>query len=208
MCFVGIESYDLILYLCRTLNALGCSTACIDNSHDRSLAWAVPGGVADGTSASYQNTDFAAGVDAGVFTEKCNYVFIYYGFNLDGARACNAEEVYVVTDYQVHHLETLRTLEIQLEAFPFLVVRERITSKLKPEFVMEYLQNFDFNQDNTFVLDDGPQDLEAKILCQNTDNYTFNKVSQGIRDFVVQALSVDFGTKEITAAFKTASRRF
>lgn len=207
MCFVGIESYDLILYLCRTLNALGCSTACIDNSRDKSLAWAVPGGVADGAAASYQNTDFAAGVDATVFVGKSDYVFVYCGFSLNGAMACNAEEVYVVTDYQVHHLEALCALKIQPEAFPFLIVRERVTSKLKPEFVMEYLQDFNFNQDNTFVLEDGLQDLEAKILCQNTDNYTFNKVSQGIRDFVVQALSVDFGTKEITAAFKTASRR-
>lgn len=207
--FAGIESYDLMHYLGRTITRLGAIVLLVDNSDDKSLAYSIPN--FDEFSKlgilNYGNVDVVTNVGADAIADaKYDYVLVYFGFNFKDSLFQACDEIYFVTDLQLHNVFRLSRAELSADAFAFLLIRDRYSSKMSPDLVIEELQKFSLEKENVIYVDDSPEDVNSRILCQYNSRFSFKKVSKSIMDFIVKVLIIDFSEKEIVSAFKLAAR--
>ena len=206
MSFIGCECYDLILYLAKTLNALGASVLIIDNSDDRSLSTCIP--TLDSVDLG-QPVDYNNGITTVRGLEDVpnnfEYVLIYHGKDTL-ADLSQSNEVFLVTDYQKHNVEFLQQVELDDDNYPLLVIRDRVSSKITPASIQEKLSKFEVDPNDVLVIDDTNEDLQCKVLCQYNTHVGFQNVSASIKEFIYTALS-EYDRKSIKGAIRLASTR-
>ncbi len=206
MGFIGIESYDLMIYLAMTMQALNCSVLLIDNSHELSLAECIPG-LPEATNASpvdYRGITTVKGLNE--LPDNYDYVLVYFGKDIAQGLE-NVNEVYMVTDYQKHNVNFLRSVELTEDNYPFLVVRDRVASKVTPESIHLELEELSIPSESVLTIEDSSYDLNLKVMCQYNSLSGLAKVSDSIKEFIRVALSEDYSEAEIRAAFKIVTRR-
>ena len=207
MSFVGSECYDLILYLAKTLNALNVQVLIIDNAEDRSLATCIPD-LEDAPLGEPVDYDNGITVVRGlqVIPDNFNYVLIYHGqdpyVDLSGSN-----EVFLVTDYQKHNVEFLEAIELAEDNYPFLIVRDRVSSKITTKSIQAQLEKFEIDPKDVLTIDDTDADLQCKVLCQYNTVVNFQSTSPSMKEFMYTALSEGFDRKTIKDAIKRAARR-
>lgn len=202
--FAGIECYDLMVCLGKTINRLGCSCILVDNSDDLSLACVYQDELSEGEIMAIGMMQIARNLHlAENELEQYNYVLVYFGFNSQEFAAC--DEIYCVSDFQQHNIRRIAKFDLG-EVCRFLVVREGVCSNLSAAFLVESLPNLRISQNSVFEIAESDEDLVAKIMMHHSVKLHFAKASSGIRDFVVQVLNVDFADREIRKAFKLASK--
>lgn len=206
MGFVGIESYDLIIYLAMTMQALNTSVLLIDNSYDQSLAECIPGlpEANDGEPVDYRGITTTKWLTE--LPDNYDYVLVYFGKNTEFGLE-DVTEVYLVTDYQKHNVNFLKSVELAEDNYPFLVVRDRVASKITPESIRIELEELGIPSESLLALEDTPADLNLKVMCQYNSLSGLAKVSDGIREFINVALSEDYDKAAVKAAFKVVTRR-
>lgn len=206
MSFIGCECYDLILYLAKTLNALGASVLIIDNSDDHSLSTCIPtlDSVGLGQPVDYNNgITTVRGLED--VPDNFEYVLIYHGKDTL-ADLSQSNEVFLVTDYQKHNVEFLQQVELDDDNYPLLVIRDRVSSKITPASIQEKLLKFEVDPNDVLVIDDTNDDLQCKVLCQYNAHVGFLNVSTSIKEFIYTALS-EYDRKSIKGAIRLASTR-
>lgn len=206
MGFIGIESYDLIIYLALTMQALNASVLVIDNSDDGSFAECIPGLP---ETASCEPVDFhgiTTVKDMYVLPDNYDYVIVYFGKNVTDLIG-DLNEIYLVTDYQKHNVNFLKSIELFEGNYPLLLVRDRVASKVTPESIRLELEELEIPSESMVALEDSPTDLNLKVMCQYHSLTGMSKVSESVKEFLRLALSEDYEESAIKAAFKVASRR-
>lgn len=207
--FIGIESYDLLLYLSQTMKHLKCSVLLVDNSIDHSLAYTVPN--FDEFSKlgiiNYAGVDVAVGVSSEQLGKAdYDYILIYFGFNQRAVELELCDEVYVITDLQLHNIFRLDKFHVAQDAYVFLVIRDKYSSKASPDLVLDSVKAYSIRPEDVMYIEDGPEDLNAKLMCQYNSRLSFKRVSKSICDFIVAVLGIDFDKKDVLGAYKMASR--
>lgn len=205
--FVGVECYDLIHLLSKVITTLGASCLVIDNSDTKALSCSVPGGLTAGNCSYYHGVDFIADISLrdNTDTQSYDYVLIDFGFSNDAdMKLC--DEVTLVTDFQIHNLERLKQIDVG-DVYRNLVLRDRVSSKLKPEYAISELSMHGITSENTILLEESQQDLENRLLCQYNNVFNFKQACDGMRVFVESALVMDYSVSQIKSAYKTVSRR-
>lgn len=202
--FIGIECYDLMLYIALTLRRLGCSCVLIDNSEDASLTYVYQGSMQAGDVVDVAGIDIARLVDlAQSSNDQYDYVLVYLGFSEVTTK--DYDEFYCVTDFQRHNVERMKEYALD-NVCRFLVVRDRTCCTLNPEYLREELANLRITEDAICTIEDTEADVSAKILMHHTSKIRFLRVSASIRSFVERVLEIDFSIKEIDRAFKAAAK--
>lgn len=206
--FIGGDSYDLLLYLGRVLNELDSNVLLIDRSNNKALSLVFPSRLEDGEVSYKYNIAIGCMIEP---TEdvisQYDYVFINFGDNHKDEFIASCDELYLVTDYKLHNILALKDVTVSDEQCRFLIMRDKLGSKITAQYALEELADLNIGEDNLFTLEDSYADLETQLFCQYNSEFTFAGVSESIRSFIVAILCNEFTSKEITAAFKKASRR-
>lgn len=202
--FIGIECYDLMVYVGQTLHRLGCSCLLVDNSEDGSLA-------------GMNEEEMSAGDVTGIFDvvlarlvglddkEACMYDYVLVYAGSADIRPEDYDELYCVTDYQRQNIRRLGACDLG-DVCRFLVVRDRTVCGLNPEFLLDELGNLGLGPEAMYEIEDTQADVSAKLFLQHAESARFQKVSRSMQEFVMHVLDVDFETKDIEKAFKAAAK--
>lgn len=204
--FVGIDSYDLVMYAAKVASNLVGSVLVIDRSNDRSLA-VYADEFRSSDSNCWQCSDFYYTRDL-VEKEGYDFVFVYYGSNF-AADFSECDDLFLVTDYQRHNVERLSTLRIGEDVFLFLVMRDRLGTKITPESVYDNINEvirLGKQEEVLIELADTSADLSSRISLQYDGCINMKSLSDSVNQFLVKVFSADFEEKEIKAALKCAVR--
>lgn len=207
--FVGIESYDLIWYLTKVARTMGKQVLLVDNSTDYSLAFSIPGLMEapigtlfdyNGVSAVVCDNSFQS-----VWEDQFDYIFVYFGKNTSRF-ADECDEIFLVTDYQKHNIEFIKNVQLQEDQFAFLVIRDRISSKITPGYVQYEMSNRRFQSSEVILIEDTLEDLENKVLLQHNAVKKLKRFSQSIQEFIITVLGADDEVHTIKTAIKMLRR--
>lgn len=131
-----------------------------------------------------------------------DYTLVYFGYNVTDVLCGMCDEVFLVTDYQKHNVERLKTVQLGNGQYPFLVLRDRVSSKITPEWIQLELQDFEIENDAVFELEDTEADLENKVLLQHNSDKKIKKPSNSMMAFFAAVLLSDFESTEIKKLMK------
>lgn len=202
--FIGIECYDLMLYIALTLRRLGCSCILLDNSENASLAYVYQGDMNAGDIVDISGIDLGRMVAPNQpELDQYDYVLVYAGF----AKVVpeNYDEFYCMIDFQRHNVERMKAYQLG-DVCRFLVVRDRTYCTLNPAYLIDELANLQITEDAVCTIDDSENDVSTKIFMHHTSRIRFLRVSVSVRSFVERVLEIDFSIKEIDRAFKAAAK--
>lgn len=213
--FVGVESYDLVLYLAKVAkylydfdkdgNHLGeASVLVLDKSNDNSLRSCIDFiDNMDGETVNYCGFEFATSCsDFSDYT----IVLIYYGRNLEEDFSI-CDDLYLVTDYQKHNTEVIKEINVGETTYPFLVVRDRINSKITPDSIFydtDTCVHFTSKENDLIEIQDTQSDLAARVALQYDGRIDMRGLSESMNSFIIKALNADYQEKDIKTAIKKA----
>lgn len=202
--FVGIESYDLILLMAQSLKVIGVDVILTDLSFDKSLFYAIP----DGGSSPVIDFCGLHYFDESALSH-CNqdsYLIVYFGTNFKSPLLQQCNDLFIVSDCQKHHVARLQHFTVPESVYPFLVIHDKLSSKISAQYLMTELANLEVANEDVIVIEDNAQDLENRICLQYNDNKIVRKVSPQIISFITTALKGDFGMDKIKSAVKGLRR--
>lgn len=206
--FLGIEAYDLILYLSRLLLNLGKKVLVIDNSESGALTCCIP--VPDSLNPknariSYRKLDFIKDRSALEFLRDYDYILIDFGFKTNHKDLENCSLVYLVTDRQQHNILRLQNLKVYREAY--LIVKDII----KNEFAVYLLDNLKDNKIEVkkyYCLYRDETDKENMVTLQYDNDIKFRSQSGQLKYILNQLIieTLHFDRREVSQAYKKAKR--
>lgn len=207
ICSIGVEHYDVIHYLASTGVVLGKRVLVTDLSGDGSMMATVPSAVFANKVTEYVGVDFSDSAEFLIKHAKdYDYVFVYLGMGAQTIPAW-AEEVYVFTDCQKHHLAALSNVKLKANQYRKLIIRGSIDSKDYKQYALTVLKNFNFDEKEIVEMPFNENDLNAMLAVQYNGDYRFLGVSSEIKDLIYKFYEVDFEEKEITKSIRSLTKR-
>lgn len=206
--FVGVESYDLILALGRTLAVLNCKVLLLDKSSDSTLMYTATEDVQSGSEVDYYNMSMVCKKPVvECEPDRYDYIFINFGRTSNDEDLARCDEIYLVTDYQLSSVLGVASVPIAADQSRFAIFRDRIDGRIDLDYAVLRLECQNITENNVYYLEDGPQDLANRVACQYDSVFYFDGMSSTIRDFILSVLNIDFTNKEIINAMRTLYRK-
>jgi hypothetical protein len=212
--FIGIENFEIILYLSRILSKLERKVLLIDYSNDRDLASCIPiptGMAAEDDVITHFGIDFTRkGLDQDQeLINEYDDILINFGFNCVTAEKYCTRLIFTVNQ-MLHNIIRLATLTADSagSADRSLMIKDVVDSKISPEYIMECMK-IDISKDNICVLYFDEIDMKYKILSQHNALFQFRKITKGTKDYLletVRKLCPDVPEKVLKEAYKMAER--
>lgn len=196
---IGDRCHDLVYYAAKTASSLGFKTTMIDLSNDHNLTYLYKGSITPGDIVNVNGVDLISEKLERGCLANYEYVFIYYGLNPVLLELCH--EFYFVTDLFKDTISKLK--EITIPDVPrYLIIRNRAACSINSKAVLADLKNLDIADDEVYEIDDTDDDVRSAVYLQYSMNVKFNKLSAGIKEFVVHVLETDSSHKEIDRAWR------
>lgn len=112
--FVGIDKYDIIMYLSSILVNLNKKVLLIDNSETAALTYCIS--IPESLNAkkevvSYKNIDFIRNQTKENFEDRYDYILIDFGFKNHYQEIYECDNLVIVTDIQQHNMNRLLELK-------------------------------------------------------------------------------------------------
>lgn len=163
ICSIGVDHYDIVHYLASTGVALGKRVLVVDLSGDGGVTATVPNAAFTGGAVEYLGVDFSNSAEflAG-HAKDYDYVFTYFDMSTQVIPSW-AEEVYVFTDCQKHHLNALSKIRLKEKQYRKLVIRGSIDSKDYRQYALAVLKNFNFDEKEVVEIPFSEHDLNAML---------------------------------------------
>lgn len=202
--FVGVDSYDLVHFLTRTAVVLGSRCLVVDKTNGGVLMQSLPDDC-ELPVVDYRGVDFTRQEEDKEEIEKdYDYVFFYYGFDTSVIPDV-FEEIYCVLDYQRYNIAKMKSVRFP-DRYAMLVLRDPNISKNYTSYVELELANKGFVQDDVCELPFTQGDAAVRISLQYSGVFSFSKISSEVMQFIVKFFSVDFKTKDVRKAVRTAAK--
>lgn len=221
--FLGIEKYEIILYLSRILKQLGKKVLVLDCSENGALDAgvcyfreqpALYGELQEYRGIDYLNYtlhDSAGREEYSVFRDirkEYDFILMDFGFRRGHPLYHICDHCFLVSDQQRHNI--LRMKEAALECqVPFtVVIRDILACKVSLDYFTDFMDGNDFAQEMIFLYRN-EADTKRQIQCQYGQAVNFQKLSKETKEFLKQAvkrLLPDFTKAEIMKALKEAER--
>lgn len=206
--FLGIEAYDLILYLAKMLQYLGKKILVIDHSESGALTCCIP--IPDTLDPKSEiisclGMDFIKNRSALNFQRDYDYILIDFGFNINQKEIENCTFCCLVTDRQQHNIQRLAKLKLYQEAS--IIIKDTIRDDFA-DYLMEKLKDKKQWLKNCYYLYADERDKENMIGLQYHNNIHFKKQSGQLKyvlnQFIIETLHFD--RYEALRAYKKAKR--
>lgn len=206
--FLGIEAYDLILYLTKLLYHLEKKVLLIDYSESGALACCIP--VPDGlnpkiTRISCTLMDFIKERKRLEYEDDYDYILIDFGFQTNHKELDNCSVLYLVTDRQQHNLIRLQNLKYSREIHVIIkdIVNVRFTG-----YLLDCLKDKGLNIVNGYPLYKDDTDKENMLGLQYSDKIKLKMLSGQFRHVINQLMTetLCIDRAEAAEAYKKAKR--
>jgi hypothetical protein len=199
--FVGRDCYDIVFYLARTAFQLGCSCLIEDYSGTGMCNYVSSMQIPVNEAVDNRGVDICNGQCMAGYAGY-GYVFRYFGQVVGIPLKC--EEVYFVTDGQLHEVGILQ--EVQTEgSFNVLLVRSRNRLHARLGSVKMALARFGFGE-NVMELDFNEEDEAARLSIQYENTPKIKRISSSAVDLIVKFFEIDYDKKLIRSAIKELLR--
>lgn len=204
--FIGVDCYDLILYLSRTARYLNKRALIVDYSDGMALSYSIRNPlVPENEVIDYRGVDFVSFPESLDMIEDYDYVFIDLGFNKSDWVLENCDCVIFVTDLKLHNIERLKTINVFDDQDVSLVIRNIVNSKIKPKFVSSQFEYLNLTSDDIFTIEYSENNEAVAINAQYDSIFRFNRLTGDFKNFIKKFFEADFNSKVVQAAFKKAS---
>lgn len=206
--FIGIESFDIILYLSRILCQLGRNVLIADHTDQRALTHSIPQmqGIDPETNIiTYRHVDFTAQRINSILANQYDDILIDCGCNGIGFDPELITCIIYVTDLYGFHLVRISALDdySHIGIKQKLLVREVVATKYTAEDIVNRI-NKRINSNMISVLYRDDLDYQNGVLCQNNQYFSFLRISRTFRKYLlreVYSLYPQLSKKQIKSAY-------
>lgn len=211
--FVGIQTYDILLYLCKMLHALDQKILLVDYAENKALSYCIPmpKNQPNHQYISYQGCDFLQNPNYEKLQEiqqQYDKILIDFGFVQNYELLSRCSMIYLCTDQQLHHINAVK---------PFLksgndvmqrcrIIFRRIDScKISIKYLMMEL-GVEFDVQKIYQYDQDIIDLKHCIDSQYNQTVHLVSLSKGMKgclNFVMREICPNINRKQEKFLYKT-----
>lgn len=211
--FVGLYSFDIILYLSRILLKVGRKVLVVDNSETFALTLSIPQIAELDTNQNYltyRRVDFTSmGIDEKT-TELYDDILIDCGVNAPKYKTELSTRIIYVTDLFDFNIKRLQgiTYYDEIKTMKKLLIRDAINTKLTTEYLIDKMKK-NITPGMVTVLYREESDYENSLLCHYNKVFRFTHISKMMKEYLineVQSLLPNYQRKEILAAYQKAKK--
>jgi|GEM_PF-4495983 len=205
--FLGIEKYDIIIYLAKLISNTGKKVLIIDNSETDALGCciAVPEGLDPHKAVVSQGEiDYVKKQNPENYIKKYDFIITDYGFNVDNQDIKMCQYVFLVLDKQFHNRKKMQEARKHLrDNEPYLLIRD-VSPSSQPKSVLEE----DFNVREKFILEFDAVDRKKMVELQYNRKIGLNKLSYQYKELLERITTGIFNIdkKEYFKSFKKLKR--
>ncbi|WFR59543.1 hypothetical protein QA584_10755 [Anaerocolumna sp. AGMB13025] len=211
--FLGIEAYDLILFLSKLLLNLNQKVLLIDNSDTGALTCCIP--VPDSlnpkvSKVSYQKIDFVKERASSEYEKAYDFILIDFGFKVNHKEIGNCSILYLITDKQQHNtlrFHNLKLIHVLKEQETYLIIKDLLNSE-SAAYLTDSLRDKINNIKQYFYLFEDDIDRENMVSLQYNNEVKFRRQSGQYKNLLMQILTeaLQFNRTEVILAYKKAKR--
>lgn len=206
--FLGIEAYDLMLYLTKLLYHLGKKVLLIDNSESGALTCCIP--VPDTlnprtTKISCTLMDFVKERNVTEYQEEYDYILMDFGFHTNHKELTNCSVLYLITDRQQHNITRLQNLKSDHEMY--VIIKDIVNGRFAG-YLQECLKDKGLNIISYYSLFKDDTDKENMLGLQYSDKIKLRILSGQFRYVLNQLITetLCFSKTEAVEAYRKAKR--
>ncbi|BCN32417.1 hypothetical protein [Anaeromicropila herbilytica] len=209
MGFVGCVSYDIIHYLSRILCNMNKKVVLFDCSNNNALTNSIsrPLELTESSIISYRDVDFSSNYQNELLNQY-DYALIDFGINYNHDKIKSCDNLFLVTDLQLHHAINLRELYLSSSKQNVkIIIRDVIKCKIKPDYITKLI-GANLFEEQYYVIYYDAMDTEYMLSCQYDNEFSFKKLSSIFKDMLYRILidQCSLDRKEVTAALKIAEK--
>ncbi|WMJ87535.1 hypothetical protein [Anaerocolumna sp. MB42-C2] len=205
--FLGIETYDIILYLSKLLFHLNKKVLIVDNSDTEALTYCIPIPASMNPKINrihFCNLDFIKEKNVTDYLKEYDYILIDFGFKTNHMEIHNCSYIYLVTDKQQHNLARILNLKCKQEVF--LIIKDRIKNK-SLTYLLEMMKDNGINIKQYYCLYYDDLDKENMTGIQYRNEISFKHQSGQMKDLLNELIeTLSFNKIEAGQAYKKAKR--
>ncbi len=206
--FLGIETYDIILYLSKMLYHLNKKVLIIDDSDTEALTYciSIPATMNPKINRiNFCNIDFIKEKSVSEYLKDYDYIFIDFGFKTNHKEIQNCSYIYLVTDKQQHNLARIQNLKYSQDVY--LIIKDRIKDK-NIVYLLETMKAKGINIKQYYCLYYDDLDMENMIAIQYRNDISFKHQSGQLKELLNELIIETFNFSKIEAgqAYKKAKR--
>lgn len=210
--YIGLNSFDLILYQACTLTKLQMKVLIIednDKSQQCPFSSMLPMGLEERKDIiTYRRIDFALFLPGVELLDNYDVVFISAGFSKCPYEFTSSREIYV-TDLFLHHMEVIkRMMGESIGTSRSMVIRNNVFSDLNLNILCTDMEGL-VDQTEIVVIDMNENDQFNALFCQHSQSFRFKHLSSNMKKYLlkeIQKLCPQADKRVIESAYKVASR--
>ncbi|MGB8455261.1 MAG: hypothetical protein WCD89_23385 [Anaerocolumna sp.] len=206
--FLGIETYDLILYISKLLINLNQEVLIIDNSETEALTCCIP--IPESlnpkiSKINYRHIDFVKERTSNEYMDDYDFIFVDFGFKTSNKDIKNCSFIYLVTDKQQHNILRIQNLKLTQEVY--LIIKDIIKSE-NAAYLADNLKENKINVKQYYCLYYDDADKENMISLQYNNDIKFKNQSGQLKELLNQLIieTLHFNKTEVGQAYKKAKR--
>lgn len=202
---IGSDKSEIVLYFAKLLKQLGKKILIVDSSETKALFYATHAneftkeGLVD-----YQGIDFNFGIKK-MNLKDYDFILHDFGYQFQNPSLADYEEVWLVTDGQIHNVKRFSGLFLKANQKRVLLFKNMAHGKINARYLLLELQSLEVTESNCYTFFFNIEDLKTAINCQYDHVSYFDRISGEYFDFFCEQLP-EFKRKELKRAFKRAGR--
>lgn len=221
--FMGVEKYEMILYLSRILKQLGKQVLVLDCSEngalDAGICYVREQEEIYGELLEYRGVDYINyTLKEETYTEtygtyktvkeQYDFTLVDFGFQEKHPLILECNRCFLVTDQQRHNVLRLKEMARQLY-IPFIVIiRDVLACKVSLRYFIDMFSGIG-RAEEIMILYRNETDTKQQIQCQYSQGLNIHGLSKDTKEFLkktVQILIPELTKLEIARALKQAER--
>jgi hypothetical protein len=206
--FIGIDTYDIILYLARICCNYNEKVLLVDNSLSKSLFLCIPN-LAELNSnigyIDYLGVDFTTIAAENINSCEYDKVFIYYGLHNTNSDYSICNNYILVSDIQLHTLLAINEIEIDSSKVINIIMKDVYEVMIPDNKVLALLNLTGEVKIYTHYLD--AWDIKYRVVCQEQNLTSFHKISNYLKEYLFETSKVLYpeqSRKELNNIIKKA----
>ncbi|MFV0342402.1 MAG: hypothetical protein ACK5JH_05845 [Anaerocolumna sp.] len=198
--FIGLDAYDLILYLGKYLDNLGQKVLIIDYTENGRLTYLAPTPITLNPNKDYvryQNMDFFRGKQEEIQCEEYHYILIDFGWNINQESIKRCEYVYIITDLQQQNFDTIYKMQLH-ETAVYILLKNYFHDK-NINNMKEYFQENHMKFKKCYLFPTTLKDIENMVMLQYYHQIKIHKISRQLKNLIYTILieHLDYEEKEV-----------
>lgn len=203
--FLGLDSYDVIIFLARFLTSLGEKVLIKDYSQLGGLSYCIPTPVSlnpEKEVISFRDIDYIKSESNLNLEEEYSFILIDFGLHTKHETIKQCENLYLLTDLQQHNIDYFLNMEVSDISVYFLLKNYFNASNIKS--FREYLNEKEFIVKNCYMYPSSERDLENKVLLQYSGDMKWKSLTKQMKELLYSILieTLSFSEKEVVKSKK------